>query len=80
MVGQVSHTRYRPCTTASGTPTSSGWSTSTPFPRLAWPTRLLARFDARDHLDGGRLGGGIRGDVERFLAAAASTSTPPTGC
>lgn len=28
----------------------------------------MARFDARDHLDGGRLGGGIRGDLERFLA------------
>ena len=38
------------------------------LPRFRWPTRLLAQFDARDHLDGGRLGGGIRGDVERFLA------------
>ena len=38
------------------------------LPRLPWPTRLLAQFDARDHLDGGRLGGGLRGDVERFLA------------
>lgn len=39
------------------------------LPRLPRPVRPLARFDARDHLDGGRLGGGIRGDVERFLAA-----------
>ena len=39
------------------------------LPRLPWPARLLARFDVRDHLDGGALGGGIRGDVERFLAA-----------
>ncbi|HEX6150285.1 DUF1365 domain-containing protein, partial [Nocardioides sp.] len=38
------------------------------LPELPWPTRLLARFDARDHLDGGRQGGGIRGDVSRFLA------------
>ncbi|GAA4367647.1 DUF1365 domain-containing protein [Nocardioides caricicola] len=30
---------------------------------------LLARFDARDHLDGGRRGGGIRGDLARFLRA-----------
>lgn len=28
---------------------------------------FLARFDARDHLDGGRRGGGIRGDLTRFL-------------
>ncbi|HSU74570.1 MAG TPA: DUF1365 domain-containing protein [Terrabacter sp.] len=39
------------------------------LPRLPWPARLFAGFDARDHLDGGRLGGGIRGDVSRFLAA-----------
>ena len=38
------------------------------LPELPWPTRLLAQFDARDHLDSGRLGGGIRGDVERFLS------------
>ena len=38
------------------------------LPHLPWPARPLARFDARDHLDRGRLGGGIRGDVERFLA------------
>ena len=43
------------------------------LPRLPWPTRLLARFDVRDHLDGGRLGGGIRGDVERFLTARGVT-------
>lgn len=43
------------------------------LPRLAWPARLFARFDARDHLDEGRLGGGIRGDVERFLAARGVT-------
>lgn len=39
------------------------------MPRFPWPTRLLASFDSRDHLDHGRLGGGIRGDVERFLDA-----------
>jgi DUF1365 family protein len=30
--------------------------------------RAVARFDPRDHLDSGRLGGGIRGDVTRFLS------------
>lgn len=34
------------------------------FPRWLRP---LARFRAADHLDGGRLGGGIRGDLTRFL-------------
>jgi uncharacterized protein len=38
------------------------------LPRLPWPVRILARFDPGDHLDQARLGGGIRGDVERFLA------------
>jgi DUF1365 family protein len=39
------------------------------LPELRWPARAFARFDARDHLDGGTRGGGIRGDVEHFLAA-----------
>ncbi len=38
------------------------------LPHLRWPLSLLARFDPADHLDGGRLGGGIRGDLDRFLA------------
>ncbi|MCU1538279.1 MAG: hypothetical protein JWP82_2630 [Humibacillus sp.] len=38
------------------------------LPHMRWPARAFAQFDARDHLDSGRLGGGIRGDVERFLA------------
>lgn len=37
------------------------------LPRFRRPLRWLARFDATDHLDGGRLGGGIRGDLVRFL-------------
>ncbi|GAB3051833.1 DUF1365 domain-containing protein [Intrasporangium mesophilum] len=37
------------------------------LPRFRWPTSVFARFSPRDHLDSGRLGGGIRGDVERFL-------------
>lgn len=39
------------------------------LPRYRWPLRLVSRFDPRDHLDEGRLGGGIRGDLARFLAA-----------
>ena len=43
------------------------------LPRLPWPASLFASFDARDHLDRGRLGGGMRGDVRRFLAARGIT-------
>lgn len=46
------------------------------LPRLRWPLSLLARFDARDHLDGGRLGGGIRGDVTRWLAGRGVALQP----
>lgn len=46
------------------------------LPRLPWPVRPFARFDARDHLDEGRRGGGIRGDVERFLAARGVRLAP----
>src|SRR5690606_15018879 len=38
------------------------------LPRWRGPTRWLSRFSARDHLDGGRLGHGIRGDLVRWLA------------
>jgi DUF1365 family protein len=37
------------------------------LPEHPWPLSLLTRFHAEDHLDRGRLGGGIRGDVERLL-------------
>ena len=37
------------------------------LPQLPWPVRALARFDARDHLDQGRLGGGVKGDLSRWL-------------
>lgn len=43
------------------------------LPWMPWPARLFGRFDARDHLDRGRLGGGIRGDIARFLAARGVT-------
>lgn len=73
VVGTVSHTRRTPLRHAF-THRSFQWLVDVAeLPRLAWPTRLLARFDARDHLDGGELGGGIRGDLERFLAARGVT-------
>jgi len=38
------------------------------LPHLRFPLSLFGRFAARDHFDGGSLGGGIRGDLGRFLA------------
>lgn len=46
------------------------------LPRFRWPLGMLARFEARDHLDGGRLGGRIRGDVERFLTRRGISLAP----
>ena len=43
------------------------------LPRLPWPLRALARFDPRDHLDRGRLGGGVKGDLSRWLASRGVT-------
>ncbi len=37
------------------------------LPAHRWPLSLLSSFRPQDHLDGGRLGGGIRGDLVRFL-------------
>lgn len=68
VVGTVSHARRTPLRHAF-TYRHFQWLVDlAALPRFPWPTSLLARFDARDHLDGGRLGGGIRDDLERFLA------------
>ncbi len=68
VVGTVSHNRRTPLRHAF-TYRHFQWLVDLDaMPRFPWPTGLLARFDVRDHLDGGRLGGGIRGDLERFLA------------
>ncbi|MGB8020515.1 MAG: DUF1365 domain-containing protein [Candidatus Nanopelagicales bacterium] len=68
VVGRVSHTRRVP-RHHSFTYGHYQWLVDVDeLPRYGWPLSVLARFDARDHLDSGRLGGGIRGDVERFLA------------
>jgi DUF1365 family protein len=76
VVGQVSHARGIPVRHSFRHDHYQWLVDLDALPRLRWPTRLLARFDARDHLDGGRLGGGIRGDVERFLAARGVRTDP----
>jgi len=38
--------------------------------------RLVTRIEASDHLDSGRLGGGIRGDLSRFLTRRGITLEP----
>ena len=68
VVGEVSHTRRTPFV-HSFTYRHYQWLVDVDaLPRWRRPLGWLAGFDARDHLDSGRLGGGIRGDVERFLA------------
>ncbi|HEX6148357.1 DUF1365 family protein, partial [Nocardioides sp.] len=68
VVGTVAHARHTPVEHAFRHHHYQWLVDVDALPELPWPTRLLARFDARDHLDGGRQGGGIRGDVSRFLA------------
>ena len=69
VVGQVSHTRFHPIRHSFRYEHYQWLVDLDELPRLPWQLRMLARFDARDHLDQGRRGGGIRGDVDRFLAA-----------
>ena len=68
VVGTVSHTRRRPLHHAF-THRQFQWLVDVDeLPALRWPTRWLARFEASDHLDGARRGGGLRADLESFLA------------
>jgi len=68
VVGRVRHTRHRPLP-SSFTHRHYQWLVDLDdLPRVPRPLRALARFDVRDHLDSGRLGGGIRADLQRFLA------------
>lgn len=67
-MGRVRHTRFRPLRYSLVHRHYQWLVDLDDLPRPPWPLRALARFDARDHLDTGRLGGGIRGDLERFLA------------
>lgn len=76
VVGRVSHTRRTPLEHAF-TNRQYQWLVDVDdLPDHGWPLRLLTRIEARDHLDNGRLGGGIRGDVERFLAHRGVTLLP----
>ncbi len=76
VVGSVSHTRRRPVT-HSFTYRHYTWLVDVDaVPTFRRPLSWLARFDAADHLDGGRLGGGLRGDVTRFCAARGVVVAP----
>ncbi len=76
VVGSVTHTRRRPLT-HTFTYRHYTWLVDVDaLPRFRSPLSWLARFDAADHLDGGRLGGGLRGDVVRFCAARGVTVAP----
>ncbi|WP_338751737.1 DUF1365 domain-containing protein [Janibacter alittae] len=68
VVGTVSHTRRTPLKHAFTNRQYQWLVDLDDLPQHDWPMRVLTRIEARDHLDAGRLGGGIRGDVERFLA------------
>lgn len=74
--GTVTHTRRVPLTNTF-TDTHYQWLVDVErLPGFRWPLSLFAGFDARDHLDSGRLGDGLRGDVERFIATRNITLRP----
>lgn len=76
VVGSVTHTRRRPLT-HTFTYRHYTWLVDVDaLPRYGRPLSWLARFDPADHLDGGRQGGGLRGDVARFCAARGVTVAP----
>ena len=76
VVGTVSHTRRTPVRHAFENAHYQWLVDLGALPRFPWPARLLAQFDARDHLDRGRLGGGIKGDLTRWLAGRGITLDP----
>lgn len=73
VVGRVSHVRHAPARRAFEHAHYQWLVDVDALPRPAWPLSLLCRFDAADHLDGGRLGAGIRGDLTRWLAGRGVT-------
>lgn len=76
VVGSVTHTRRTPLE-HTFTYRHYQWLVDVDdLPRFRAPLRWLARFDVRDHLDGGRLGGGIRGDVVRFCSSRGVEVAP----
>lgn len=66
--GQVTHTRHTPVVHRFRDRHYQWLVDLDDLPRLHWPLSVLARFDPADHFEGGRQGGGIRGDLDRFLA------------
>ncbi|HEX8780638.1 MAG TPA: DUF1365 domain-containing protein [Nocardioides sp.] len=76
VVGTVSHVRHAPVRRVFEHPHYQWLVDLDALPQPRWPLGLLARFDARDHLDRGRLGGGIRGDLTRWLAGRGVTLDP----
>lgn len=76
VVGSVSHTRRTPLV-HTFTYRHYQWLVDLDdLPQLHRPLAWLARLEAADHLDGGRLGGGIRGDLERFCAGRGVVLAP----
>lgn len=67
VVGSVAHTRHRPVAHAFRYRTYQWLVDVDALPRHRWPLSWVSGFRSADHLDGGRLGGGLRGDLGRFL-------------
>lgn len=76
VVSTVTHTRRTPMTHSFAYRYYQWLVDLDHLPRLRFPLSLFARFTARDHFDRGRIGGGIRGDLERFLANRGVTLEP----
>ncbi|ANS79135.1 Hypothetical protein SGUI_1739 [Serinicoccus hydrothermalis] len=68
VVGTVAHTRHRPVRHSFRYRAYQWLVDIDDLPQHPRPLRWFSSFDAADHLDEGRLGDGIRGDLERFLA------------
>ncbi|WP_036553828.1 DUF1365 domain-containing protein [Nocardioides insulae] len=68
VVGSISHARHAPRRHSFDYAHYQWLVDLDDLPRLPRLLRPLGRFEARDHLDGGRAGGGIRGDLTRWLA------------
>ncbi|WP_240474223.1 DUF1365 domain-containing protein [Intrasporangium chromatireducens] len=76
VVGEVTHTRRVPVRHAFRHRSYQWLVDLDDLPEPPALLRPLARFTAADHLDGGRLGGGIRGDLVRFLAGRGIAVEP----
>lgn len=68
VVGTVAHTRHRPVHHAFRYRAYQWLVDIDDLPQHRGPLAWVSGFSAEDHLDGGRLGGGLRGDLERFCA------------